>query len=212
MRCIFFESVSANFVADCLRVKKRLYTPYDNGINRESRSILPYRSEVFNRQGIYISLVHSCLEEEVKPVFQEGVKFYQKVTCQDIVFLTTHLLTFLACSVLVIKTWILLGIMNLSHRHQRVQNMLIWTIRDKIDVPSVRKLYLIIYSQADVGRFPPRQSFVEAVLYSFYDTPDKIMHWSCCMEEHPESGGSYFQMALKLNRNKRWLSSKRFLL
>ena len=83
---------------------------------------------------------------------------------------------------------------------------------DKIDVPSVRKLYLIIYSQADVGRFPPRQSFVEAVLYSFYDTPDKIMHWSCCMEEHPESGGSYFQMALKLNRNKRWLSSKRFLL
>ena len=70
---------------------------------------------------------------------------------------------------------------------------------DKIDVPSVRKLYLIIYSQADVGRFPPRQSFVEAVLYSFYDTPDKIMHWSCCMEEHPESGGSYFQMALKLN-------------
>ena len=140
------------------------------------------------------------------------MKFYYKVTCQDIVFLTTHLLTFLACSVLVIKTWILLGIMNLSHRHQRVQNMLIWTIRDKIDVPSVRKLYLIIYSQADVGRFPPRQSFVEAVLYSFYDTPDKIMHWSCCMEEHPESGGSYFQMALKLNRNKRWLSSKRFLL
>ena len=69
---------------------------------------------------------------------------------------------------------------------------------DKIDVPSVRKLYLIIYSQADVGRFPPRQSFVEAVLYSFYDTPDKIMHWSCCMAEHPESGGSYFEMTLKL--------------
>ena len=32
------------------------------------------------------------------------------------------------------------------------------------------------------------------------------------MEERPESGESYFQMALKLNRNKRWLSSKRFLL
>ena len=61
------------------------------------------------------------------------------------------------------------------------------------------KLYLITYSQADVGRFPPLQSFVEAVLHSFYDTTDKIMHWSCFMEEHPESGGSYFQMALKLN-------------
>ena len=83
---------------------------------------------------------------------------------------------------------------------------------DKIDVRSVRKLYLITYSQADVGRFPPRQSFVEAVLHSFYDTPDKMMHWSCCMEEHPECGLSYFQMALKLNRNKRWLSTKRFLL
>ena len=80
---------------------------------------------------------------------------------------------------------------------------------DKIDVRSVRKLYLITYSQADVGCFPPRQSFVEAVLYSFYDRPDKIMHWSCCMEEHPASGGSYFQTALKLNRNKGRLSSKK---
>ena len=35
--------------------------------------------------------------------------------------------------------------------------------KDKIDVWSVRKLYLITYSQKDVGRFPPRQSFVEAV-------------------------------------------------
>ena len=49
MRCIYFGSVSANFVAVCLRVQKRFYTPYDSGINRESRSILPYRSEVFNR-------------------------------------------------------------------------------------------------------------------------------------------------------------------
>ena len=32
------------------------------------------------------------------------------------------------------------------------------------------------------------------------------------MEEYPESGGSYFQLTLKLNRNKRWLSSKIFLL
>ena len=83
---------------------------------------------------------------------------------------------------------------------------------DKIDVRSVRKLYLITYSQADVGCFPPRQSFVEAFLYSFYDRPDKIMHWSCCMEEHPASCGSYFQSALKLNRNKGRLSSKKFLL
>ena len=29
------------------------------------------------------------------------MKFYENVTCQDIVLLATHLLTFLACSVLV---------------------------------------------------------------------------------------------------------------
>ena len=62
------------------------------------------------------------------------------------------------------------------------------TVRNSVTVLGMTgKLYLITYSQADVGRFPPRQSSVEAVLYSFYDTPDKIMHWSCCMEEHPES-------------------------
>ncbi|CAH3181351.1 unnamed protein product [Porites lobata] len=37
------------------------------------------------------------------------------------------------------------------------------------------------------------------------------MHWSCCLEEHPKSGGSHFHMALKLDRNQRWLPSKRFL-
>ena len=61
---------------------------------------------------------------------------------------------------------------------------------DEIDVRSVRKVYLITYSQADVVRFPTRHSFVEAVLYSFHDTPAKIMHCSCCLEEHPKSGGS----------------------
>ena len=82
---------------------------------------------------------------------------------------------------------------------------------NEIDVRSVRKVYLITYSQADVVRFPTRHSFVEAVLYSFHDTPAKIMHWCCCLEEHPKSGGSHFHMALKLDKNQRWLPSKRFL-
>ena len=78
---------------------------------------------------------------------------------------------------------------------------------------SVRKLYLITYSQADVVRFPPRQSFVQAVLYSFYDTPDKSCTGPAARKNgRTESGGSYFQMALKLNRNKQRLPSKRFLL
>ena len=113
------------------------------------------------------------------------MKFYENVTCQDIVFLTTHLLTFLACSVLVITTE--------GTEYADLDNSCKpANPNDKIDVGSVRKLYLITYSQADVGCFPPRQPFEEAVLYSFYDRPDKIMHWSCCMEEHPASGESYF--------------------
>ena len=37
------------------------------------------------------------------------------------------------------------------------------------------------------------------------------MHWSCWLEEHPKSCGSHFHMAQKLDRNQRWLPSKRFL-
>ena len=81
----------------------------------------------------------------------------------------------------------------------------------EINVRSVRKVYLITYSQADVVRFLTRHSFVGAVLYLFHNTPAKIMHWSCCMEKHPDSGGSHFHLALKLFRNHQWLPSKRFL-
>ena len=45
--------------------------------------------------------------------------------------------------------------------------------KEEINVRSVRKVYLITYSQADVGRFPMRDSFVQAVLYAclLYTSP-----------------------------------------
>ena len=109
--------------------------------------------------------------------------------------------------------------MNLTHPHPRVPTMLvdlIWTIRVTQAIEMKKSMcevcvYLITYSQADVVRFPTRHSFVGTVLYSFHDTPAKIMHWSCCMVKHPASGGSHFHMTLKLYRNHQWLPSKRFL-
>ena len=137
--------------------------------------------------------------------------FDDNVTCEEVVFLRTHLVTFLACMVSLSYYD-----MNLIRDYESDSSSSEGTDtagradldysnkpanpNDKIDVRSVRKVYLITYSQADVVRFPTRHSFVEAVLYSFHDTPAKIMHWSCCLEEHPKSGGSHFHMALKLDK------------
>ncbi|XP_044166008.1 uncharacterized protein LOC122950000 [Acropora millepora] len=84
--------------------------------------------------------------------------------------------------------------------------------KEEINVRSVRNVYLITYSQADVERFPTRDSFVQAVLYAFHDSPANIIQWCCCMEEHSKSSGFHFHMAIKLDKNQRWLGIKRFLL
>ena len=41
----------------------------------------------------------------------------------------------------------------------------------EVDQCSVRQVYLLTYSQADVNAFPTRRSFVEAVIASFSTTP-----------------------------------------
>ena len=72
-------------------------------------------------------------------------------------------------------------------------------------------MYLITYSQADEARFPTRRSFVDAVLFSFYNTPAKVVQWCCCLERHAVTG-IHYHMAIKLDRNQRWLQSKKDLL
>ena len=150
------------------------------------------------------------------------MKFDDDLTCEEVVFLRTHRVMFLACMVSLSYYDMNLirdyesdsssseGTDN-AGRADLDYSSKVANPNDEIDVRSVRKVYLITYSQADVVRFPTRHSFVEAVLYSFHDTPAKIMHWCCCLEEHPKSGGSHFHMALKLDKNQRWLPSKRFL-
>ena len=172
---------------------------------------------------VYIPLVKSCLQEQVKSLsLGEGVTFDDDVTCEEVVFLRTHRVTFLACMVPLSYYD-----MNLIKDYESDSSSAEGTDNagradldysskpanpnNEIDVRSVRKVYLITYSQADVVHFPTRHSFVEAVLYSFHNAPAKIMHWSCWLEEHPKSCGSHFHMAQKLDRNQRWLPSKRFL-
>ena len=80
--------------------------------------------------------------------------------------------------------------------------------KEEINVRSVRKGYLITYSQNDVERFPTRVSFVQAV---FHDSPANIIQW-CCMEELSKSSGFHFHMAIKFDKNQGWLGIERFLL
>ena len=81
----------------------------------------------------------------------------------------------------------------------------------ELDSRSIRRVYLITYSQADLVKFPTRRSFADAVLVSFSGVPASIQQWCCSQEEHQSSGGKHYHMAIKFNRNQRWLSSKRYL-
>lgn len=81
----------------------------------------------------------------------------------------------------------------------------------EMNARKVRQIYLITYSMVDTERFPTRSSFAEAVVQSFADPPVKVLQWCCCLEQHVKSG-VHFHMVMKLDKNQRWLPSKRYLL
>lgn len=70
-----------------------------------------------------------------------------------------------------------------------------------------RQVYLITYSQADILRFPTRQSFSDAVLEAFAPTPATPLRWVCGKEDH-QDGNYHYHMAIKLDRTQRWLAVK----
>jgi len=71
----------------------------------------------------------------------------------------------------------------------------------------VRQIYILTYSQANLEFFPTRQSFAEAVLYAFGESPANILQWVCAREEH-SNGGLHYHMGVKLDRSQRWLAVK----
>ena len=76
---------------------------------------------------------------------------------------------------------------------------------DEIDKSKPRRSYLVTYSQADLQKFPTRESFTSK--------RSKVvpLHWACCLEKH-QNGGYHYHLALKLSGTKRWLMKQRNLL
>lgn len=82
----------------------------------------------------------------------------------------------------------------------------------ELDHRSVRRVYLITYSQADLVKFPMRCSFAGAVLVSFSGVPASIQWWCCSQEEHQSSAGKHYHMAIKFDSwvyRQSWLESCR---
>ena len=73
-----------------------------------------------------------------------------------------------------------------------------------------RSVYLVTYSQADVAKFPTREVFARAIVESFSTGTAKVVQWVCCRERHRKSG-EHYHLAIKLDRNQRWMMSKRYL-
>ena len=84
--------------------------------------------------------------------------------------------------------------------------------KDEIDGTKPSRSYLIPYSQADLQKFPTRESFGEAVAAAFSSCKSKVVpqHWACCMEKHSDHGYHY-HASLKLSGTKKWLEAKRTL-
>ena len=84
---------------------------------------------------------------------------------------------------------------------------------EELGANAIRKVYLIKYSQANLKRFPSRESFANCVVKAFLyqESCVKVVHWVCSMEPH-EDGGKHYHFALKLSENKRWKPAKKYLL
>ena len=67
---------------------------------------------------------------------------------------------------------------------------------------SVRSVYLLTYSQATDEW--TRHAFAEAVVEEFENAEARVRQWTCSQENH-QDGGKHFHMAVKLDRQKRWV-------
>ena len=77
----------------------------------------------------------------------------------------------------------------------------------------LHSVYLITYSQADTEIVSSRDSFAVIVLDSFQNadpqSQSQVVQWVCSEESHKE-GGIHYHMAVKLDRNRRWLKVRNY--
>ena len=75
----------------------------------------------------------------------------------------------------------------------------------ELNARDMRKVYVIIYRQENLEKFPDRKDFAEFVLkaFDFENLTVKPMHWA------HQNNESHYHMCIKLNKNKRWGNVKR---
>lgn len=80
---------------------------------------------------------------------------------------------------------------------------------DFLDPRTVRRTYLVTYSQADLTKVPTRKDFAKLVKNAFNSGTGKIkvLHWACCLEEH-QNHGKHYHLSIKLSGAKRWKKVK----
>ena len=81
---------------------------------------------------------------------------------------------------------------------------------DEMGRRDLRRVYLVTYCQADVEKFPTRNSFALAVVAAFSRANTKVIQWCCSLENH-EKSGVHYHMCVKLDKLQRWLLAKNFL-
>ena len=76
----------------------------------------------------------------------------------------------------------------------------------ELKTSQARRTYLVTYSQADLSKFPTRQSFGEQVVAYFNAGSGKVEveHWACCQGLHDTTAGVHYHLSLKLSGPKRW--------
>ena len=87
-----------------------------------------------------------------------------------------------------------------------------------------RKVYFITYSDAKVWKCSSKQEFAELVLEAFFPPAEyedenvrlqlikqDVAQWAVCKELHKDVRHHHYHMAIKFNKNRRWLSAKRYL-
>jgi len=74
-----------------------------------------------------------------------------------------------------------------------------------VDSAVGRRTYLVTYAQADITKFPTRESFGNMIASHFNAGTSKVKteYWACCLEKH-QDGGSHYHLSLKLNGVKKW--------
>ena len=78
--------------------------------------------------------------------------------------------------------------------------------------PCSRSVYLITYSQADIEKVESHLQFSDMVLDSFRrNGKANVLRWVCSKEEHKIAMRDHYHMAIKLDRQKRWLSVRKDL-